>query len=68
MANQYCRQCKRIPLLYEDEFYFGHCDYCREPIEERNRQEDDWDRYHPGAPCPETELTPLPFPPQSEES
>ncbi len=59
MGDERCSSCER-PLMYEMEIEFGVCERCSEAMYERSQQRTEWGYYHPGEPCPESELTPLP--------
>lgn len=37
-----------------------HCEDCLELMAERYRQRREFEHYHPGERCPESELTPMP--------
>lgn len=59
MSDPRCKQCG-YPLIEEIELDYETCQHCLETMAERTRQRSEWDHCHPGEPCPEIELTPLP--------
>jgi hypothetical protein len=46
--------------LIDAEQEYGMCDDCFEVMVERDRKRREWREYHPGEPCPEIELPPMP--------
>jgi hypothetical protein len=51
-----CRRCKREEVEVIDDWESVQCRRCNDRDIERTSRRQEWDHYHPGEPCPESEL------------
>lgn len=51
-----CARCKTEPVEVIDEWVSHLCCYCNDREIERSNRQREWDHYHPGTPCPKSEL------------
>lgn len=53
-----CCKCKRREVEVIDDWISNYCDYCNDGFIDQSNKRQEWDHYHPGEPCPKSELGP----------
>lgn len=51
-----CAKCKVNPVEQIDEWVSNYCSFCNDRMIERSNKRREWDHFHPGQPCPKSEL------------
>lgn len=51
-----CISCKVEPCEVIDGWVSSLCSYCADHEAEREQKRREWSHYHPGTPCPKSEL------------